>query len=400
MTLDSRTQIAYADCFSGVSGDMFLGALLDAGLEIDVLRRELAALDLENFTIDYSRIQDQTISAARLEIRIQETSKARTWKDIRSLIEQSRLHETVKNKSMAVFHCLAEAEAKIHNCPVDEVHFHEIGGLDSIIDIVGSVIGFQFLGIGKLFTSPLPMPRGWVDCSHGTLPLPSPAVCEILQNVPVYGTEIEQELVTPTGAALVKTLSSDFGNLPAMEIRQIGYGAGSRKLSVQKPNLFRLVIGQQRKVAESQEVEIISTNLDDWSPEFFPYLSEQLFSLGALDVILIPIHMKKGRPGFMLKVISDPGQSLHLKNCILAETSAIGLRSRREQRLTLPRRIGSVQTGWGPVQVKQVETPAGSVLYPEYADCRRVAQENQVPLKEVYAVLNRCKPEDFIPGEK
>jgi len=395
MSATGQTLIAYADCFSGVSGDMFLGALIDAGLELDLLQAEFAKLDLEEFTIRFFKQQDKGISSTRLQIESGKPETIRTWKDIRTIIEQSRLHETIKEKSLRVFSCLAVAEAKIHDCPADEVHFHEIGGLDSIIDIIGSVIGLEVLGIDHLVTSPLPMPRGWVHCDHGLLPLPAPAVCEILKDVPIYGVNIEQELVTPTGAALVKSLSRDFGDFPSMRIKRTGYGAGSRKLPGDVPNLFRLVIGHERKVDESQEVEVIETNLDDWSPESYPHLCEQLFSLGALDVSLTPIHMKKGRPGFLLQVISDPARSLEIKQCIFTETTSIGLRLRREKRMTLPREKGTVKTKWGPVQVKRVETPAGYVLYPEYEDCRRMALENKVPLKYVYAAVNRCSPEEF-----
>ena len=280
------------------------------------------------------------------------------------------------------------------------MHFHEIGALDAIIDITGSVIGLHLLGIDRLVTSPLPMPRGWVRCAHGLLPLPAPAVCEILQDVPVRGSDIEQELVTPTGAALVKTLSGDFGKFPAMRIRQIGYGAGSRKLPGDMPNIFRLVIGQELKVDESQEVEVIETNLDDWSPEHYPHLLEQLFSRGALDVSLAQVHMKKGRPGFLLQVITDPARSLDIKKCILTETTSIGLRFRHENRMTLPRETGTVQTPWGPALVKRVETPGGIRLYPEYDDCQRVARENKVALKDVYAAVNQRPPEDFILNEE
>jgi hypothetical protein len=397
MNNSGQELIAYADCFSGVSGDMFLGALIDAGLKLDFLQSELAKLNLKNFTLSAFKKQEQVLSATRLEIKTDGTDTDRTWKTLRKLIAQSSLSETVKEKSLQIFSCLAQAEGKIHNLPVDEVHFHEVGALDSIIDIIGSVIGLEFFGIKHLVTSPLPMPRGWVRSRHGMLPLPPPAVCKILTDVPVHGTEIDQELVTPTGAALVKTLSTDFGNFPAMRITTIGYGAGSKVLPGDIPNLFRLVIGTPRAVQEIQEVEIIETNLDDWSPETYPYLCDQLFSLGALDVSLLPIHMKKGRPGFQLQVISDPVKALQIKNCILTETTAIGLRFRRESRMTLPRQKGTVPTAWGPVQVKRVETPAGYVVYPEYEDCRRLALENRVPLKEVYAAVNRQKPETFIP---
>ena len=400
MSATGQPLIAYADCFSGVSGDMFLGALIDAGLGLEQLQAELGKLRLEEFTLQSFKQQDHAISATRLEIQTDKSDGARTWKDIRALIEHSELHGAIKEKSLRVFTCLAEAEAKIHGCPADAVHFHEIGGLDSIIDIIGSVIGLHTLGIEQLITSPLPMPRGWIRCDHGLLPLPAPAVCEILKDVPVYGVTIDQELVTPTGAALVKSLSSGFGDFPAMKILQTGYGAGSRKLDGDRPNLFRLIIGHERQVPESQEVEIIETNLDDWSPECYPHLCQQLFSLGALDVSLTPIHMKKGRPGFMLQVITAPGRSLKIKHTILSETTAIGLRFRHEKRMTLPRKTGSVKTPWGPVQAKRVETPAGSVLYPEYEDCRRLALENQVPLKDVYAAVNSCSPEAFVESEE
>jgi len=395
--MNSTGQIltAYADCFSGVSGDMFLGALFDVGLLLEHLQTELALLNLGEFSLQTLKQQDHGISGTRIVISTKETEQIRTWKDIRDLIAQSGLHGNVKEKSLMVFSCLAAAEARIHGCKPDDVHFHEIGGLDSIIDIIGSVIGLEFLGIDRLVVSPLPMPRGWVHCNHGMLPLPAPAVCEILTDVPVYGSGIQQELVTPTGAALVKTLGAEFGDFPVMRIKRTGYGVGSRKLPNDMPNLLRLVIGFEQMVDEHQDVEVIESNLDDWSPETFPHLCEQLFSAGALDVSLVPIHMKKGRPGFLLRVITDPARSWDIKNCIFAETPSIGLRFRREKRMTLPRKTGYVNTRWGPVAVKRVAYGSGYVLYPEYEDCRRVAQENRIPLKEVYAAVNRCSPEQF-----
>ena len=388
-------QTAYADCFSGVSGDMFLGALIDAGLLLEHLQTELTSLNLGEFSLQSLKQLDHGISCTRLVIKTEEAEQLRTWKDIRRQVANSDLHENVKQKALNVFSCLAKAEARIHGCQPDEVHFHEIGGIDSIIDIIGSVIGLEYLNIDRLVTSPLPMPRGWVHCVHGMLPLPAPAVCEILTDVPVYGSNIQQELVTPTGAALVKSLSSSFGDFPAMRIKRTGYGAGSRKLPGDIPNLFRLVIGIEQKAAESQEVEVIETNLDDWSPEPFPHLCDQLFSAGALDVSLVPIHMKKGRPGFLLRVITEPAKSWDIKNCIFAETTSIGLRFRREKRMTLPRDSGTVKTRWGPVAVKRVATGSGYTLYPEYEDCRRVALENRIPLKEIYETVKRCAPEEF-----
>jgi len=393
---NDETIIAYADSFSGISGDMFLGALLDAGLEPEYLRAELAKLDLDGFRLSTCKQLNQGINATRVMIQTGKSDTVRTWKDIRILIEASALPAAIKEKSLRVFGCLAEAEAKIHGCPVDAVHFHEVGGLDSIIDIIGSVIGLTYFNIDHLVSSPLPMARGWIRCEHGTLPLPAPAVCEILKDVPVCGSSCDQELVTPTGAALIKSLSRDFGNFPAMRIIQTGYGAGSSNLPGNIPNLFRLVIGHARKVQESQEVEVIETSLDDWSPESYPYLCDRLFFLGALDVSLTPIHMKKGRPGFHLQIITPPANSLQIKNLIFSETTSIGLRFRRENRMTLARAAGKVRTTWGYVLVKRVATPTGIVLYPEYEDCCRVASENMVPIKDVYAAVARCDPGEFV----
>jgi len=388
-------KICYVDCFSGISGDMFLGALVDAGLDLEFLQSELANLQLDNFQIRSTKQTNSSIAATRLDIETDESAVSRPWKTVRQLIEQSPLQDKVKEKSLAVFKCLAEAEAKVHGCSLEDVHFHELGGLDAIIDIVGAAIGLAYLEIDHLITSPLPLSRGWITCEHGTLPLPAPAVCEILKNVPVIGTDIDKELVTPTGAALVKALSHDFGNLPTMVISRTGYGAGSHKLPDNRPNLLRLVIGHARSVEECQEVEVIETNLDDWSPEGFPHLCNLLLSHGALDVSLVPIQMKKGRPGFLLRVIADPAHSLKIKERILTETTAIGLRFRMEKRITLPRQTGTVKTAWGPVKVKMVETPVGPAIYPEYEDCQQLAVEHDITLKEVYAEVNRCSPEEF-----
>lgn len=387
---------AYADCFSGVSGDMFLGALIDAGLPFTVLRKELATMNLEGYQFSISDESVSGIHAKKLQVQVDRQQPHRSWQDIKKIIQQSGLEPAVKENSLKIFSTLAEAEAKIHGCPVAEVHFHETGNVDAIVDIVGTAIGFSFLNITRLITSPLPMPRGFVDCAHGRLPVPAPAVCEILTNVPVYGVDYGLEMVTPTGAAIVKALSHDFGPFPGMLIHKTGYGAGSHTFPDKQPNCLRLVLGQLSTGNEAQTVEVIETNLDDWSPEGFPYLYDRLFAMGALDVSLLPIQMKKGRPGFLLQVLSSPAHAWELKRTILSETTAIGLRYRQESRWTLPRETGRIATQWGPLQVKKVETPCGAVLYPEYEDCRRIAEQNSVPLKEVYAEVYRCSPEKFI----
>lgn len=391
-------RIGYLDCFSGISGDMFLGALLDAGLPEAELRRQLGLLGLAGWTLTVGRKNCGAIAATTLMIKADKGHQHRGLADIRQIIEGSELAEPVKKKAKTIFTLLAEAEAKVHGRPVETVHFHEVGGIDSIIDIAGAAIGLESLGISNLTSSPLPMPRGWVNCAHGLLPLPAPAVCELLQGAPTYGVELNQELVTPTGAAIVKALATDFGPMPPMTMTAVGYGAGSRELSNGQPNLLRLIIGAPLHPAEAQEVEVIETHLDDWSPETFPYLSERLFALNALDVALIPIQMKKGRPGFLLRVICAPAAALAAKECILSETTAIGLRFRTEQRWTLPRETGTVPTCWGEVRVKKVTTPAGEVLSPEYEDCRRVAAAHRVPLREVYAEATRAGINKFKKG--
>ena len=391
---EQRT-IAYIDCFSGISGDMFLGALLDAGLSEEKLRSQLSLLELDGYALTVGKKSCGAIAATTLSVQTAESHPHRTLADIRQLIAASRLAEPVKETALAVFSLLAEAEGKVHGRPADTVHFHETGGVDAIIDIVGAAIGLACLNITHLHCAPLPMPRGWVRCAHGLLPLPAPAVCELLQGAPTYGVELEQELVTPTGAALVKGLATSYGPMPPMTMTGVGYGAGSQELRNGQPNLLRLVLGTARTAAEAQEVEVVETHLDDWSPETFPYLSERLFFLGALDVALIPIQMKKGRPGFLLRVISDRAASLAVKECIFSETTAIGLRFRTEQRWTLPRENGTVPTRWGPVRVKKAAIPAGEVLTPEYEDCKRVAVAHGVPIKAVYAEVARAERTDF-----
>jgi hypothetical protein len=391
---DQRT-IAYIDCFSGISGDMFLGALLDAGLPEAELRSQLTLLGLDGYTLAVGKKTCGAIAATTLSVQSAEKQPHRTLGDIRQIITASRLAEPVKKTALSIFSVLAEAEAKVHGKPMETVHFHEVGGIDAIIDIVGAAIGLDALHITRLHCAPLPMPSGWIRCAHGMLPLPAPAVCELLHGVPSYGVELDQELVTPTGAAIVKAQAADFGPMPAMTITGVGYGAGSQELSNGQPNLLRLILGTARIAVEAQEVEVIETHLDDWSPETFPYLSERLFSLNALDVALIPIQMKKGRPGFLLRVICDRGASLAAKECILSETTAIGLRFRTEQRWTLPRETGTVPTRWGAVRVKKVTTPAGEVLTPEYEDCKRVAIAHNAPIKAVYAEVARAERTDF-----
>ncbi|HSR35580.1 MAG TPA: nickel pincer cofactor biosynthesis protein LarC [Desulfurivibrionaceae bacterium] len=390
-------QIAYLDCFSGISGDMLLGALIDAGLPLEVLTEQLALLPLSGYRLSVEDKKSGALRAKRVTVAVEEKQPHRTWVQIRAMIEDSALSPGVKEKTLAVFAALAEAEGRVHGVPPEKVHFHEVGAADSIVDIVGAAIGLEYLGITRLIGSPLPMGRGWVECAHGKLPLPGPAVVELLKGVPSYGVDLEQELVTPTGAAIAKALCREFGPMPPMTIQAVGYGSGTQQLANGQPNLLRLILGQGLDVQEAQTIEVIETHLDDWAPEGFPYLCEQLFNQQALDVALAPIQMKKGRPGFLLTVLADPAHALALKQCILSETTAIGLRFHTAQRLTLPRQLGTVATPWGAIGVKRVETPAGVVLYPEYESCRSAAEKHSVPLKQIYAHISGLAADAFIP---
>jgi pyridinium-3,5-bisthiocarboxylic acid mononucleotide nickel chelatase len=396
---DRHHTVAYLDCFSGISGDMLLGALLDAGLPQDFLLQELRRLGLAGFTLESRQVRQGALRGIGLHVIVEKEHPHRSWQSIRAMLMESGLTAGVRKKALAVFDTLAVAEARVHGCSAEEVHFHEVGAVDSLVDIVGSCIGLEYFGISELVTSPLPLTRGWVSCAHGLLPLPAPAVCLLLEGVPTYGDDSAQELVTPTGAALAKALSSRFGPFPAMTIDKVGYGAGSRQLSSGRPNLLRVVMGRTATTEECQEVEVIETHLDDWAPEGYPYLSELLFAKGALDVAVAPLQMKKGRPGLLLRVVADPAAAWELKRCLLAETTAIGLRYRRENRWTLPRETGTVQTLWGPLQVKKVTTPAGPRLRPEYEDCCRLARERGLPLADIYAAAARLDPTAFRPND-
>ena len=368
---------AYLDCFSGVSGNMLLGALLDVGLKKEVLRGILAALPVSGYQLEIEQSPVNGFAAHHVQVIVDQEQPHRHLRDIKELLLGSTLADSVKEQVIAVFTRLAKAEGAVHGLAPEEVHFHEVGAVDALVDVAGTVAGFQHLQIDKIFCSPLPMPGGWTECAHGEIPLPAPAVCALLQDVPVYGVELKQELVTPTGAALVCELASGFGPMPAMTMQAAGYGAGTRKRQDGRPNLLRLCLGQGLESAEAQEIEILETHLDDWNPEIWPHVSEQLMAAGALDVSLTPIQMKKGRPGYLLKVICEPAGSLALKTCILSETTAIGLRFHRQQRMTLPRKRVTVKIPWGMVEGKEIQTPTGTVITPEYESCRKMAKEKK-----------------------
>ena len=380
--------LAYFDCFAGISGDMILGALIHLGVPGDFIEEKIRAMPLEGFRLEISSAARMEIHGKRVQVEVEDVSeKTRHHRDIESLIRNSPLSDGVKGLSLKIFDRLADVEASIHNCPKERVHFHELGGVDAIVDIVGTALGAEWLGIDKVFASEIPVGKGFVDCQHGRLPVPAPATLALLDGVPVYGTGVSHELVTPTGAAIITCLAEHFGPMPKMLIRKIGYGAGSRDLK-EMPNLFRVVLGELDSAFEADSVMVLETNIDDMNPEIFGYVMERLFEDGALDVTWIPIFMKKDRPATMVKVICKETDRETLVRRILSETTATGVRHYWAERTKLPRKVKEVTTSYGKVHVKEVSGPSGRVsIVPEYEDCRKIALEKNVPLKVVYDTI-------------
>ena len=374
-------KIAYFDCCAGISGDMVLGALVDSGLDVSILRRELAKLHLGDYSISASKDERHHITGTNIKVRFKESGHHRTFKEIKNIINKSRLTTKVKVLSTSIFENLAKAEAKVHGCRVDDVHFHEVGAIDSIVDIVGTAIGIEKLGIGQVYASPLPLGSGWVKTSHGRMPVPAPATLELLKGVPVASSLTASELTTPTGAAIIKTLSLSFGNMPHMEIEGTGYGIGDRSFK-EIPNILRLIIG--KRTGNTERLIIVETNMDDMNPQIYEYLMSRLFKNGALDVFLMPIQMKKGRPAILLKVLCPENKKGNIIDTIFEETTTIGVRTYEVERHCLERRIENVSTPYGKVRVKVAERN-GKVLniQPEYEDCKEIAEKKKLPLKEV-----------------
>ena len=376
---------AYLDCFSGISGDMFLGALLDAGLPIEELNQLIKTLPLNAYHIEIKREARNNIFGTRFIITLQKGEQPpRNIKIIREIIERGDLSRGVKDKSIEIFEDLAVAEGEIHNLPPEKIHFHEVGAVDSIIDIVGTIYGLEWLGIGSLFVSPLPLGSGFIESAHGRIPIPAPATISLLKNIPVFSSGIRHEMVTPTGAALVKGLATSYGPMPPMVVEKTGYGAGARDLQ-DRPNLLRILIGVQKMEQTVETVVVLESNLDDISPEWLGYLMERLFTAGAMDVVFHPVQMKKNRPGVQIQVIGRPDQKDVLMEILFRESSTLGIRFRYSQRMALERSIEKIDSPWGKIMVKKVKNRDGAFFYmPEYEACREVAIKNNAPLKEIY----------------
>jgi hypothetical protein len=377
--------IAYFDCFSGISGDMIIGALIDAGLDLHQLNEELKKLKMGGYTLNAKKTTRRGIAGTRFSVDADNDQVERHLKDIEEILDHSDLGDDLKDRSKAIFRELANVEAKIHNCSPEEIHFHEIGAMDSIIDTVGSLIGLKLLGIETVYASRIPVGTGFVECDHGTLPLPAPAALELLTGIPIYASGIEKELVTPTGIIILKHVAKSFGFIPAMRIHQIGYGAGGRDLKI--PNLLRVWIGEseEKREYEEDEVILIETNIDDMNPEFFGYTSEKLFEKGALDVFTTPIFMKKNRPGTLLSVLISSDKLDEMLSIIFAETTSLGIRLQHLERRKLPRELLTVETPFGSVRVK-VSRVGEEIrnISPEYEDCKEIAATQGIPLRKVY----------------
>ncbi len=379
-------KIAYLDCFSGISGDMFVGSLLDAGLPFEKLETILTGLKISGYKISAKKEGRNNIFGTRFLVSLQEEDqKVRHLDDIKEILKDSDLPLPVIEGSIQVFEKLAIIEGEIHHISPNEVHFHEVGALDSIVDIVATVAGIDLLGIEKLFASRIPVGTGMIASAHGKIPVPSPATIALLRDIPIYHSGQDVEMVTPTGAILITSLCSSFGPMPQMIVDSIGYGVGSRTL-IDRPNLLRLLIGSDIDKERSETVVVLESNLDDMNPELLGYLMDSLFDAGAKDVSFSPIQMKKNRPGTQLQVIGQPEDRERLTAIIFRESTTLGIRYSFSQRAVLKREGLVVDSPWGKMSLKKVINQDGrTVLMPEYEECRRIAQENNLALRDVYA---------------
>lgn len=383
--------IAYFDCFSGISGDMTLGAFIDLGVSIDWLKENIKNIPLNDFELSVSSVFKNGISAKQIEVKTAGSLASRNYSQLLSLLSKSSLSANIKDMSIAVFEIIAEAEAQIHACAKEKVHFHELGGVDSIVDIVGAALCINYLGITKLYSSKIPISSGFVNCGHGKIPVPPPAVLSILKDVPVYGVDIKMEIVTPTGAAILKALCQSFGTFPDMIVEKAGYGAGKYDFE-HIPNLLRIITGRDTacEIYQKDVILQIETCIDDMNPEIFGFLMDRLFEDGALDVYWAPVYMKKNRPGTKICVICSHYKKDAVINRILSETTTTGIRYYELERKKLSRRQAEMKTSYGVVSVKCITNPDGTMRFaPEYEVCKKIALEKRIPLKNVYENILR-----------
>src|SRR5215510_1349187 len=418
------TRTLYLDCFAGASGDMLLGAMLDCGLDFELLKNELLKLGVAGYELSLKRVDRSGISAAKFDVHLTgETyssehnhhhdharrhehdhehshehhehnpqsqspnpqSHHRSLSDIKRIISSSNLSGPIKQRAQTIFQRIGEAESKIHNIPIETVHFHEVGAIDSIVDITGACIAFDALKIERIVSSPLHVGSGVFKCAHGTYPVPGPATAELLKGVPIYSKDVEGELVTPTGAAIISTLAESYGPMPMMKVEKVGYGAGTRDYP-KFPNALRAIIGELEEDADRTPatVTVIEANIDDSNAQVFGYLMEKALAAGALDIFYTPVQMKKNRPGVLLTLLCNPSDRERMCDLIFRETTTLGVRYRNEQREILKREFVTVETEYGQIRIKVSRARDGRVMNvsPEFEDCRAAAEKHQVGLRE------------------
>lgn len=390
-------KILYFDCFSGISGDMVLGAMADAGVDIEVIKKELKRLDLDGYKLRISKVKRKGIKGTKADVIVDEKKHLHhtTYKYIKRMIERSRLSKKIKEDSLKIFKNIAEAEAKIHRTSVNNVHFHEVGAVDSIVDVVGAAICINILSPDIILSSPINTGMGMVKTEHGILPVPAPATAEMLKGFPSYSSDIKFELATPTGVGIITTMAKASNTIPNMKTNAIGYGAGSKDF-LDSPNLLRIMIGETTPSTpllkkggmggfEQDSITVIESNIDDMNPQFYDHIMNRLFKEGALDVFLTPIIMKKNRPAVKITLISEIDNANNLADILLSETTSFGLRMYKTERVKLKREIKVIKTEYGNAKIKIGKRNSKIIkVVPEYEDCKRIAEEKGISIKEVY----------------
>jgi pyridinium-3,5-bisthiocarboxylic acid mononucleotide nickel chelatase len=399
-------KIAYFDCFSGISGDMCLGAIVDAGVPLKALQKELKKLPVTGYRLSIKKAERGHLKACKVSVVIKQGLAVRagkTWKDVRKIIQVSTLPHDIKQKGLSVFKAIFEAEAKVHGGNFQTVHLHELSAVDCMIDVFGTIIGLDLLGVKRIFSSPVNLGSGFVKTETGILPVPAPATAEILKNVPVYSHHVHTELTTPTGAAIIKELSSGHGDMPLMDIAKVGVGAGDRDFR-HWPNVLRIFIStssspipvRDKTRIPEEKVIVIETNIDDMNPQVFEHVIDMLYKAGSLDIYLTQVIMKKGRPGVKLTALCDEGRKEALMKIILRETSSIGLRYYETRRRVMQREIKTVETKFGKIRVKVSKMGTEIIkAAPEYEDCRKIARQFNIPLIEVMKNIRVKKARDL-----
>jgi uncharacterized protein (TIGR00299 family) protein len=380
-------KIAYFDCFSGVSGDKTLGALIDLGVPLDVVEEELAKLPLGGYELEAFPVTKNEIASMRVKVHVFDQRVVRTWTSVRKILEDSDLPETAKERALAIFSDIAEVESKLHAKPIGNVHFHEVGAVDSIVDIVGTVVALDHLDVSQCYSSPVPTGTGMVRTEHGVLPIPAPATAELLRGIPTYSTSIPSELTTPTGAAIMRAIVSHFGEMPLMVPDAVGYGAAKRDLQI--PNVLRVIVGEPVHEHAAQEgVVVLETNIDNTSPELLGTVMQQALAMGALDVWQTPIFMKKGRSATMLSIMCDPDAEGPFVDLLMHETNTLGVRTHTVARTVATREVVKIRSSLGMARIK-VGRYGGSItsVSPEHDDCVRLANKTGLSVKDVHERL-------------